>query len=255
MGIAGIQPAVPFRGIEPRECCETSNMNLPFWVRRAHKWIGLVIGVQALLWMVSGVYMTAISLEVIHGDHMAHVFDEPLDHQSERIDLEQLTRLHPGFESIKLKKFLGKEVYELKQDGKARLVDAKTGTLLSPLPREQIVARAKDIFQGEAEIREVTWITQAPQEVAKRPVPMWAVRFDDRADSTLYFSPSTGDLLARRHNLWRWFDFLWMLHIMDYDTRDDVNNSLLRVAAGVGLLFALSGAWLVFYSFRRRAKA
>ncbi|MFT7773989.1 PepSY domain-containing protein [Roseateles sp.] len=230
-------------------------MNLPFWVRRAHKWIGLVIGVQALLWMLSGVYMTAISLDVIHGDHLAHVFNEPLDARHDRLDVEQLARLQPGFESLKLKKFLGREVYELRAAGKASLVDARSGELLSPLQREQIVSRARDIYQGEAEIREVTWITQAPQEVARRPVPMWAVRFDDRANSTLYFSPDTGDLLARRHDLWRWFDFLWMFHIMDYDTRSDVNNGLLRVAAGVGLLFALSGAWLVFYSFRRRALA
>ena len=230
-------------------------MNLPFWVRRAHKWIGLVIGVQALLWMLSGVYMTAISLDVIHGDHLAHVFNEPLDRGRDRLDVAQLARLQPGFESFKLKKLLGREVYELRTGGRASLVDAQTGALLSPLPREKIVERARDIYQGEAEIREVTWITQAPQEVARRPVPMWAVRFDDRANSTLYFSPDTGDLLARRHDLWRWFDFLWMFHIMDYDTRSDVNNGLLRVAAGVGLLFALSGAWLVVYSFRRRAAA
>jgi len=229
-------------------------MNMPFWVRRAHKWIGLVIGVQALLWMLSGVYMTAISLEVIHGDHLAHVSDAPLDRHSERLDVQQLARIHPGFETFKLKRFVGKEVYELRGAGRASLVDARSGELLSPLSREQVVARAKDIYQGEAEIREVTWITQAPQEVARRPVPMWAVRFDDRANSTLYFSPETGDLLARRHDLWRWFDFLWMFHIMDYANRTDVNNSLLRVAAGVGLVFALSGAWLVFYSSRRRSQ-
>jgi hypothetical protein len=229
-------------------------MNLPFWVRRAHKWIGLVIGVQALLWMLSGVYMTAISLEVIHGDHLAHVADAPLDRQDGRLEPSRLAQIQPGLESFKLKRFLGKEVYELRGGGKASLVDARTGEVLSPLAREQVVARARDVYQGEAEIREVTWITQAPQEVAKRPVPMWAVRFDDRANTTLYFSPDTGDLLARRHDLWRWFDFLWMFHIMDYDKRTDVNNSLLRVAAGVGLVFALSGAWLVFYSFRRRTQ-
>lgn len=229
-------------------------MNLPFWVRRAHKWIALVIGVQALLWMISGVYMTAISLDVIHGDHLAHVADAPLDRGAERLSIEQLARLRPGFESFRLKRFNGQEVYELRGGGQASLVDAHTGQALSPLSREQIVARAKDIYQGEAEIREVTWISQAPQEVARRPVPMWAVRFDDRADSTLYFSPDSGELLARRHDLWRWFDFLWMFHIMDYDNRTDVNNGLLRVAAGTGLLFALSGAWLLFYSFRRRAQ-
>jgi hypothetical protein len=30
---------------------------------------------------------------------------------------------------------------------------------------------------------------------------------------------------------------------------------LLRVATALGLIFALSGVWLLFYSFRRRAAA
>jgi len=139
----------------------------------------------------------------------------------------------------------------------ALLIDAHSGVQISPISRELVLERAKEIYQGEANVREITWITQAPQEVASRAMfaPMWAVRFDDRANSALYFSPHSGELLARRHDLWRWFDFLWMLHIMDYDTRTDVNNTLLRVAAGVGLVFALSGAWLVFYSFRRRSAA
>ncbi len=230
-------------------------MNPSFWARKTHKWIGLVIGVQALLWMISGVYMTAISLDVIHGDHLAHVFDEPLKRDKPRVDVARIGELYPGFEALKLKTFIGKEVYEVRHGGKTHLLDARDATLLSPLSREQILERAKEVYQGEAQVREVTWVTKAPQEVAKRPVPMWAVRFDDRADSTLYFSPSTGDLLARRHDLWRLFDFLWMLHIMDYDTRADVNNTLLRVAAGSGLVFALSGLWLVFYSFRRRNQA
>ena len=44
---------------------------------------------------------------------------------------------------------------------------------------------------------------------------------------------------------------------MDYDTRDNVNNTLLRVATWVAVVTALSGAWLLLYSFpsRRRRKA
>ncbi|WP_326542961.1 hypothetical protein [Pseudorhodoferax sp.] len=229
-------------------------MKLPFWVRRAHRWMGLLIGVQALLWMISGVYMTVISLDIIHGDHLAHVDEEPLRTGQGRIDLAQVAHHHPGFDSLKLKNFLGKEVYEIGVGPQTHLIDARSGARISPIGRELILERAREIYQGEAGVREVSWITEAPQEVASRAMfaPMWAVRFDDRANSTLYFSPHSGELLARRHDLWRWFDFLWMLHIMDYDTRTDVNNTLLRVAAGVGLIFALSGAWLVFYSLRRR---
>ena len=228
-------------------------MKLPYWVRRTHKWVSLIVGVQALLWMISGVYMTTISLDIIHGDHLAHVAHEPLGRTSERLPVAELMSRYPGLQSFKLKKLLGQEVFEIRQGDKPALVNARSGELMSPLKRETIVAIAKDIYQGEAEVSDASWITQAPQEVAKRPVPMWAVRFDERADTTLYFSPQTGELLARRHTLWRVFDFLWMLHIMDYGQRTDVNNTLLRVASGTGLVFALSGAWLVFFSFRRRS--
>jgi hypothetical protein len=46
-----------------------------------------------------------------------------------------------------------------------------------------------------------------------------------------------------------------MFHIMDYENRTDVNNLLLRIAAIAGLGFALSGAWLLFYSFSTRRSA
>ena len=228
-------------------------MKLPVWVRRTHKWIGLVIGLQALLWMISGVYMTVISLEIIHGDHLAHVAEDPLKTDSQRLDVEAISKQLPGFQELKLKSLLGREVYQVRHEGQVHLLDASTGERMNPLPRAAIEKLAVESFQGEAPIREIRWITKAPQEVQRRPVPMWAVVFDDFAESTLYFSPDTGDVLARRHDLWRWFDFVWMLHIMDYDTRTDVNNWLLRSSAALGVVFALSDIWLIFYTLRRRA--
>ncbi|MEO5732809.1 MAG: PepSY domain-containing protein [Rubrivivax sp.] len=227
-------------------------MKLPFWVRRTHRWIGLVVGLQVLFWMVSGVYMTSVSLDVIHGDHLAHVAREPLNPADQRLDLDRLRARYPALQSVQLKRLLQRDVYELREAGTVRLVDAHSGELLSPLSRETVLKLALAAYQGRAPVAEVSWITQAPQEVASRPVPMWAVRFDELAGTTLYFSPDTGALLARRHSLWRIFDFVWMLHIMDYDQRTDVNNLLLRAASVSGLLFALSGAGLVYFSFRRR---
>ena len=117
------------------------------------------------------------------------------------------------------------------------------------------MALAEASHVGEGSIRGVEWVTKAPSEVGTRPVPLWAVHYEEAGDTTLYFSPHTGELVARRHNLWRVFDFVWMLHIMDYETRDDVNNTLLRIASITGVMFALSGAWLLLYSFKRRKQA
>jgi len=38
---------------------------------------------------------------------------------------------------------------------------------------------------------------------------------------------------------------MWMLHIMDYETRDNFNSWWLRLAAFLALLFAISGLALV----------
>ena len=53
---------------------------------------------------------------------------------------------------------------------------------------------------------------------------------------------------------WRIFDFFFMLHIMDYDERTDVHNPLLKVAQFTGVVFAITGIWLLFYSFTKRRK-
>jgi uncharacterized iron-regulated membrane protein len=230
-------------------------MQLSFWVRRTHKWIGLVIGVQALLWMISGLYMVVVPLEVIHGDHLAHVSTEPLQPFAKRIGQAEVAQRYPGITSLRVKKLLDREVYEIRQGKDAALLDAATGEKISPLDRDTIKALADEAYAGEGSIRGIEWVTKAPQEVGKRPVPLWAVHYEEQGDTTLYFSPNTGDLVARRHNLWRWFDFLWMFHIMDYETRDDVNNLLLRIASVTGLAFALSGILLLLYSFKRRNRA
>lgn len=230
-------------------------MKPAFWARRAHKWIGLVIGVQALLWMLSGVYMTVVPLDVIHGDHLAHVHGRALPPPAARIDADALVARHPGLQSFRLRYLLDREVYEVRQGNTTFLVDAASGERMPPLDRDGAIALARALYQGDGDVARVEWITRAPSEVKTRPVPMWAVHFTDRGRTTLYLSPDSGELLARRHSLWRWFDFLWMFHIMDYEHRTDVNNPLLRVAAVAGLGFALSGIWLLLYSFGKRRQA
>ena len=85
--------------------------------------------------------------------------------------------------------------------------------------------------------------------------PLWRVDFDDRFNTSFYIDPYTGALATRRHQYWRIFDFFFMLHIMDYDERNDVNNLLLKLAQFTGVSFAITGLWLLFYSFNRRRKA
>ena len=61
----------------------------------------------------------------------------------------------------------------------------------------------------------------------------------------------TGALVRIRNARWRVFDFLWMLHTMDYRGRDDINNLVLRAFSVLGLVTIASGFVLFWLTSRR----
>src|SRR3546814_3701261 len=93
-------------------------------------------------------------------------------------------------------------------------------------------------------------MTVATVEVRDHEAPIWRVPFEDGEGTTLYVSGQDGRVLERRNDTWRIFDFVWMLHIMDYTGRQDFNNPLVIMAGSGGLWIALSGFWLLVTSFR-----
>ena len=94
------------------------------------------------------------------------------------------------------------------------------------------------------------WMETATLEVREHEGSIWRVPFSDSDATTLYVSAQDGRILERRNDSWRLFDFVWMLHIMDYTGRKDFNNPLVITAASGGLWNVLSGIWLLVTSFR-----
>ena len=72
---------------------------------------------------------------------------------------------------------------------------------------------------------------------------------NDPDGTRIYVSPETGRVLARRNDYWRVFDFFWMLHIMDYDEREDFNHPLLIIVTLASTLFVLTGVALLYFRF------
>ena len=40
------------------------------FARKTHKWIALIVGIQATIWLISGAYFTILDIDYIHGDHL-----------------------------------------------------------------------------------------------------------------------------------------------------------------------------------------
>lgn len=228
-------------------------MRLPALARKTHKWLALIIAVQAVFWMLSGLYMTAVHINIIHGDHLVRA---PRQQPIALDGLVEPTSLVPGgTRSVRLDTQLGQPVYIVDAIPGRMLFDARTGQMLSPLDEKAARDRAVALYAGEGAVTKVELLDTAPSEIKGRQMPIWRVEFEGMWKPTIYIAPQTGELSAKRHDLWRIFDFVWMFHIMDYEERTDMNNTLLRVATWMAVATSATGGWLLLYSFRRRRRA
>lgn len=242
-----------------------------------HRYLGLVIGVQFLLWTLGGLYFSWTSLDAVHGDHL--IGAPPMLPGSASIGspaaaIAALRAREPvdSLASVELLGILGRPVYRIgyvtapggSPVRRNQLADAATGALLSPLGRDEAVEVARRALAAagvQARVRGVELVTAANvgghHEYRAQPLPAWAVSFEHPEAVTAYVPADIGRVLRVRNDRWRTFDFLWMLHTMDYRGRDDINNVVLRAFSVLGLATVLSGFLLFATTARpvRRALA
>ena len=226
----------------------------PLLVRRIHKWLALFVGLQALIWTASGMYMVAVHIDYIHGDHLVRPATPRPQALAALAPPSSVLAEVPTAREVRLTNFLNRPVWRATTPEGSRLFDARTGSPMPSPTKEQIEQLARSIYTGDPTIVSTKLLAVAPLEMQTRKPPYWQVEFKGWNRPTLYLSPTTGELVSRRHDLWRVFDVAWMLHIMDYSERQNVNNPLLRVATWSAVLMALAGALLLIWSFPRKKK-
>lgn len=220
-------------------------MRIPtLFLRRLHKWIGLLLGVQFLLWTVSGTVMALLDMEAVAGGPVPAATNPALPPGSawDRIRASLGARQISG---LAVRPLLDRYAVEVATSGEILLFDAATGRRIvvdAALARRIAIAG----YGGGGHATAVTPLRETTFEVREHPLPIWRVDFEDEANSSIYVSGATGQLLERRNDSWRIWDFAWMLHNMDYANRTSFNHPLI-IAVAFGILWlAITGVYLLF---------
>ena len=219
------------------------------WMRRLHKWVGLLLAIQFALWMTSGVVMSVLDAKKVQGREFRIKPPAPPAWPGNVLSPGAvLAATGESVMTITSGWLLERPVYRLQNDKRSWLVDAGSGRDMAiDAALAANIARASYSGPGKARaarLQEPTLETRAHKE------PVWRVDFDDPEETSVYVSARSGTVLEHRNITWRLFDFFWMLHIMDYTGRVDFNNPLLVSSAIGGLWMALTGVWLLFASVR-----
>ena len=229
-------------------------MTITGFIRRLHLWSGVVLGIQVFLWMLSGVVMSVYHIDLVRGARNTPAPVIQTLNVNDYVSPNEILAKTDDASEIILRHFMGRPVFETRSASGAAIFDALTGERLSPIGVDDIRIIAHNGFVGDGDLVRVQLVDDPGPEMRHiGPRPLWRADFDDRLNTKIYLSPETGDILRRRNDVWRFYDFFWMLHIMDYENRDDFNNPLLRIAAVAGLLFAASGIVMLFFRRSRSA--
>lgn len=224
------------------------------WSTFFHKWLGLTIGIQVTLWILSGLVMVWWDIEVIRSEH--NIAKPPVvNFNATDPILPVQTIIQSAGASAKgatLKALGDRQVYQIDFGaGQPALYDARTGEKLSPIGQDQALALALLDFKPEATPAKPEFLTETNKEY-RGVVPVWMVDMQDPEKTHIYISPDTGLVMARRSEKWRIYDYFWMLHIMDYENRTNFNNPLVIWASIFAFVFTITGTIMLFFRFKKR---
>jgi len=223
-------------------------------LRRTHRWFALFAGLQMSIWILSGVYMVLMDIDFIHGDTLTAtpniVTLKPVSYP-----ITTLLQHYPDANKIHLTQRQGQAFYQFSSQSQLIILNADTGLPLAPLTEQQAKHIAVSAYTGNGTVSSALLFEQdAPSELNPKWLPVWQINFADIKQSSLYVSADTGEIVTKRHVYWRLFDVMWMLHIMDYDTRDNIHNNLLTLMASLSLLTALFGTMLLWFRLSHNKK-
>lgn len=222
---------------------------------RWHRWLGWLVAIQVFAWIVGGLVFAWVPfqdwvksasvvkkpVQPLPANWNAALNALPTD-KGELLALQSVsTATGPAF---KLRFVKGE--FLISADGAASL----------PPSAAQVGAFAQSIYTGTGPIVSLQQLDKVPSRLGivrelgeKRDV--WQVRFDDMLGTRLYIDTASGEFLTARNEAWVLYDFLWRLHVMDYQGGEDFNNTLLRVASIAALLLTLTGLVLSALALRR----
>jgi len=114
-------------------------------------------------------------------------------------------------------------------------------------PQKALLTVADKTFLKPISVVEITE-DKAGSEYRGRTLPLYMIETinEESEKINVYLDPFSEEIVAIRSNQWRIWDFMWGIHIMDWNERDNIGNVFLKIFSILALLSALSGIYLFF---------
>ena len=219
-----------------------------------HIWLGWLVGAPILMWTVTGLIMVVKPIEEVRGNHLRTEVEERMLPPDTDIAIRLPDGSGKAVKSVATAMQGDRAITTLTYADGAIDRFAEDGTQLAPVTDVEARLIVAERIVGGDRVVSVTRFDAADVPFDfRRPVDVWQVALED--GTHVYVGRHTGAIESVRTRWWRVFDFVWGLHIMDLQTREDTSHPILILFAILGVLGSLLGCILMFRRRKARVSA
>ena len=209
-------------------------------VRNTHKYLSFFISLQLFLWTISGIYFAFNKIELVRGEQYRLTESFP-------INFDEVKFSRPDVHQVKAINRLGEIIFVVRGSKGIEYLDP-FGTPVNKLNKDEvfeIVSSSSSLEPIDSE--EITESSKG-SDYRGRDLPLYKVTALNDKDKkiNLYLNVFSGEITAVRSLQWRIWDLMWGFHIMDWQTRDKINNIFLKIFSILALASSISGILLFF---------
>ena len=220
-------------------------------LRKWHLWLGWLVGVPFLIWTVTGLVMVWKPIEEVRGANlMAPAAAIPM---TSDVTLPAIPEGAMVSSLMLQSRAAGPRWVVQMADGTTRLADPATGAWVDPYGADEAVAEFAARYTGDAKVAAVNRTdADNPPIDWRRNSEAWQIVMDN--GDHFYVDPASGAVAATRTGWWRIFDFMWGLHIMDLQTREDTSNWWVKSFAIFSIIMTVMALVLLPLSTGRKKR-
>jgi hypothetical protein len=209
-------------------------------VRNTHKYLSFFISLQLFLWTISGIYFAFNKIELVRGEQYRLTESFP-------VNFNEVNFSRSDVYQIKAIKRLDEIIFVVNASKGTEYLNA-LGTPVSKLSKSEVFEIVSSSSTLEPiDLEEISESSKG-SEFRGRELPLYKVTSLNDKDKkiNLYLNVFSGEITAVRSLQWRIWDLMWGFHIMDWQTRDKINNIFLKIFSILALVSSISGILLFF---------
>lgn len=232
------------------------------FLKKLHKWLSLLVGLQLLVWLGTGLYFNLMDHQKASGSQYKQTpvvalvdinrLVEPqlvLSQAKQVVSLKQISLLEHPYYLLTHNKGL---YSHFKND--YSLVDAYTA---EPVVIDETMARklAQSSYKGQGIIESAIKLSPPYEDIPREQNEVWQVNYADYIQTSVYIDAGSGRIIKHINDDKRFVDIFFMLHFMDYGTEGSFNNVQIIVFSLFTLFFSLTGfIWTIELLFNGQYK-